>query len=164
MEGSNKYIVLNRGEYPLSKIYNDCGSFGSIGHSGENLQKIIKNISERIQKQDQLISSATTKSINWNQISSKPEFSSVAISGNYNDLLNKPTLSSNSKYNQILIGERNGENREFSTPTPFFEKTTRVYVRGLRQTLDVDYEEINSTTIKFNFDIDSTDNLIIDYN
>lgn len=33
-------------------------------------------------------------SIEWDNIKDKPEFSKVATSGNYNDLLNKPTIPS----------------------------------------------------------------------
>ena len=42
----------------------------------------------------------TTSALYWNNISSKPVFSTVATSGSYNDLTNKPTLFSGS-YNDL---------------------------------------------------------------
>lgn len=44
----------------------------------------------------------TTGALTWNNISSKPAFATVATSGNYNDLSNRPTIPTNT--NQLTNG------------------------------------------------------------
>ena len=47
-------------------------------------------------------------SVSWNDITNKPNFSTVATSGSYNDLSNKPTIPN--VYNKTLTIQKNGTN------------------------------------------------------
>ena len=47
-------------------------------------------------------------SVSWNDITNKPNFSTVATSGSYNDLSNKPTIPK--VYNKTLTIQKNGTN------------------------------------------------------
>lgn len=47
--------------------------------------------------------------ISWNSLSGKPNFATVAITGNYNDLINRPSIPS-SPYAYVTASWRSGEN------------------------------------------------------
>lgn len=67
--------------------------------------------------------------------------------------------------NEEPIGARDGVNRVFTTISPFITKSSVVHVNGQRMKLGSlnDYTETAANQITFNFDIATTDQLIIDY-
>lgn len=78
MSEQNKYILVQRGEYPLTKVVNDCDHLGLCFPTGkgESLQSILKKLCAKIGD----IPVATQVSADWNATSGLAQ------------ILNKPTI------------------------------------------------------------------------
>ena len=54
--------------------------------------------------------------VSWNDVTNKPTFATVATSGSYNDLIDKPTIPTSSDYVDLTSNQTIGGSKTFSSP------------------------------------------------